>query len=437
MTSVDVILDLRQWPRRVRDAEGLTALWGEVERALNGTDLGRRPVCRVTLAEGVAGVHLAHASGWPAVARPSTAFRVVNVLERPPVLHPCSTCADAEGVFRCAGCGESSKLCADHAVVLDGALTGTCSRHRPGCAECGQPATFWCAGPGCGGRSAHCDRHRHPQTQQETWPCCQKCHGLSFPECSVASCRNVGLSACEYTDSKLNGCGTRMCLAHLRRWQVYGPERVGLALCTRHEPALAALPAAELIHRIVAGTFARSLGDPTADPLPTLRGFAHTLRNFRHFGQADDYRWIHGTLCEAGKVFAKAPVGAQVAAFLRQRDLGDGAAPGRSRRPWRRELEDLDVAARRGQDLVKKAREVLRAKGGQDGARLAADLGYGGYVEPRRVGDEARPGRLFVVVPSARRDVFRDWQDRLGQELSTRAGAEIVVQRHRGGGSAS
>ncbi|GIE76715.1 hypothetical protein Aph02nite_26650 [Actinoplanes philippinensis] len=428
MTAVDVILDLRQWPDRVRDPAGLTALWDQVERALDGTDLRRRPENRVTLARGVVAVRLARAEA-AAVIRRDTAVRVVNVLEKPRLRHPCRACVtpgrESEGVFRCPGCDDGGRLCAGHAQVLDGALIGTCRRHRPACAECGATATYRCTGPGCRGRSAHCDRHRRSRAGATGWAYCPGCHGTLFPDCAIAKCGNVGSAGCEFTDDRLRGCGQRLCPEHLRRWQVYGPERLGLALCARHETALGTVPAAELIRRIVGGTWARHQSDRRADPLPSLRAFGYTLRNFKHFTQANDPHWIRKTLTASGDAFG--PAAAKVRDFVRLRDTGTA-------RPWQREIEELDGDRGSGEKLLDQARAVLRAQGGRDGARMAGELSLGGYIAPRRIGGEDRPGQLYVLVPRARRDLFRTWQAAMSRDLTRRNGSEIVVLPDRGSG---
>ncbi|MEU8657508.1 hypothetical protein [Actinoplanes philippinensis] len=430
MTAVDVILDLRQWPDRVRDPAGLTALWDQVERALDGTDLRRRPENRVTLARGVVAVRLARAEA-AAVIRRDTAVRVVNVLEKPRLRHPCRACAtpgrESEGVFRCPGCDDGGWLCAGHAQVLDGALIGTCRRHRPACAECGTTATTRCPGPGCRGRSAHCDKHRRSRAGGTGWAYCPGCHGTLLPDCAIAKCGNVGSAGCEFTDDRLRGCGQRLCPEHLRRWQVYGPERLGLALCARHETALSTVPAAELIRRIVGGTWVRHQSDRRADPLPSLRAFGYTLRNFKHFTQANDPHWIRRTLTASGDAFG--PAAAKVREFVRLRDTGTA-------RPWQREIEELDGDRGSGEKLLDQARAVLRAQGGRDGARMAGELRLGGYIAPRRIGGEDRPGQLYVLVPRGRRDLFRTWQAAMSRDLTRRNGSEIVVLPDRGSGGA-
>jgi hypothetical protein len=431
MTAVDVILDLRQWPDRVRDPAGLTALWDQVERALNGTDLRRRPENRVTLSRGVVAVRLARAEA-AAVIRPDTAVRVVTVLEKPRLQHPCRSCTgpgqESEGVFRCPGCDGAGWLCAGHAQVLDGALIGTCRRHRPNCAECGKAATYRCAGPACRGQAAHCDQHRRGRAGDGGWAYCPGCHSTLFPDCAIAKCANVGSAGCEFTDDRLRGCGQRLCPEHLRRWQVFGPERLGLALCGRHETALGSVPAAELIRRIVGGTYARHQSDRRADPLPSLRAVGYTLRNFKHFTQANDPHWIRTTLKASGDAFGQ---GAEkVRQFVRQRD--EKGLP----RPWQREIEELDGDRSSGEKLLDQARAVLRAQGGRDGAQLAGELSLGGYIAPRRIGGEERPGQLYVLVPRNRRDLFRKWQAAMSRDLTQRKGGEIVVLPDRGSGGA-
>jgi hypothetical protein len=422
VVDVDVVLDLREWANRPRDGAAFADLWTQVERSLGGTDLRRAPVHQVRLPAGLLRVQ---AVGWragaPTVVSSGLACRVVTVLERPAVRRRCAKCRD-EGVFRCAACPGAERLCAAHARFLDGSLTATCDQHRPRCADCAKQATFRCAGDTCTGAKAFCDRHRREHERAAGWSYCPSCYAQGFPECSVGRCAHPGSALCEFTDDRLRPCGARLCTGHLRPWQIYGPDRLGLALCGRHEQALRTEKPDGLVRRIVAGTHTRTVGDPaTAEALPTIRGVEYTLRNFGHYAAADDPGWIHRTLTGTATGFGSAPGAAGLAALVARRDT-DG--PGSWRTEMGRRKENTDL----GREIWAQLCAVLRRNNGE---ALATGLEYQSYTPPRpRYG---QPGRLFLVVPGRYRGAFADWQQWMGDQLSAARGTQITVQRHRGG----
>lgn len=425
--DVDVVLDLRRWPTRVREQADWLRLWADIERALSGTDLRKRPAHQLRLPGGVLQLNAVRVRPSGAgVMQPRLTCRIVNVLEAPAVRRPCAACSKkaSEGVFRCAPCGPKAGYCSEHAHFLDGDLAATCATHRPRCADCGKAATFHCAGEQCRGRRAFCHAHRRAHAQAPGWAYCPSCLQAGSPQCSVSRCPSPGFAACEFTDDRLHGCGSRLCTGHLRRWQIYGPDRVGLALCSRHEQALRGASPEDLVRRIVAGTHTRTVADPDdAETLPTVRGVEYTLRNFGHFAAASDPQWIHRTLCAAPRGFGSAGGAEAVAKLVSRRDNG-GQGSWRTEMAKRRDDNDL------GGEIWSQLCDILRREDG--GADLARALEYQSYTRPRP--HNGQPGRLFLIVPPARRRVFGDWQDWMGEQLTAARGVEIVVQRHRGGG---
>jgi hypothetical protein len=445
--DVDVFLDLREWGTAVRDAEEFIGLWDRVERAMRQQTLAPGRVHRVPLDAGEVRVGLARARpGFAPVVRPETRFRIVNVLEAPKLRQPCGACArlgrPAHGAFRCVECPDTAEhwRCADHVDILDGSLAATCEQHRPRCVECGQPGTFRCPGPRCHGRAAHCGRHRSVHSQDPDLAYCPPCFADGFPACTAGSCRNIGAVPCEHTDDKLRRCGVRMCALHLGRWQVYGAERLGLALCQRHQQSLTGTRPERLIRRIVAGTYLRATERYDADPLPSLQALAHTLRNQNHTEAALNYRWIHETLAAAPAALGSAP---GLAAMLQERDAGQEPPPRgaggdprlsrpRIRRGWRDELKELRRGADAGQQLVERLRQVVRQKFGREGERLATALALAEYKEPKVINDEQRPGLLFVRVPADQQQLFKRGRAHFGQQLTRLQPLGVQVEIERG-----
>jgi hypothetical protein len=450
--DVDVFLDLREWPRPVRDRDEFVELWSTVEPEVARQPLVDGRAHRIAVGDGRVGVTIARVRAGTQKAGPQTRFRIVNVLEPARARVHCTACsrlgAVTHGAFRCAGCAvedadaPDNRWCADHVDILDGAMTATCERHRPACADCSRPATFRCGGPRCGGRTAHCDRHRAGHAPHPDVAYCAGCFADGFPECTVGQCRNVGAVACEMTDDAMTPCGVRMCALHLNRWQVFGVERLGLALCRNHGGDLVRLAPEVLLRRIVVGTYRRATGRRDAEPLPSLQAFAHTLRNQRHHDKALDYAWIHRTL-----MAMRTGSPDRLATMLAGRDTGgdpaaDTAGKGRDtafrqpKRGWQAELRELRRGADAGGQLVERLRALARERFGRDGERLATALRLAEYKEPRVINGEQRPGLLFVRVPPELQQLFRRGRTHFATQLSTMEDRGVVVEIERGDRSA-
>ncbi|MDY7083804.1 MAG: KH domain-containing protein [Actinomycetota bacterium] len=403
--DMQVVLDVREWSDRVLDATRIAELWAALEPVLQGHDLTRRP--RYTLGHPNGDVHIALARlapGADPVVGPATTFQIVGLLEFAKVRYRCQGCAaegrERYGSFTCRDCGIDSldkRLCDVHARILDGALISTCARHEPRCAECGATATFRCAGGRCQRQKPHCDRHRRTHPSGFDLSYCPSCYDNQFPACEHSGCTNMGKACCEVTDPRLTPCGVRMCAQHLRRWQVFGGEGLGLALCRRHHRELPAFAPAELIRQIVAGAYLRSKRRRDAEQPPSLRGFGHSLRRAGHAEQALDFGWILRTVDA---------VSHQLAAAGGQDADGVRTLIQRRHRRWTEEVTAIAAGNNRGAELVERLKALVRQAIPTHGDAIAASLSLADYNQPRRQRDGDRPGLLFVRVPEAYRGLF-------------------------------
>ncbi len=293
-TAVEISLDLRGFADRPTNTGApLLDLWVRVEPLLYGpalcagevrqvVDPGKGRAVRVRV--------LAVPPGHAAVTA-DTAFAIYGVSEPPAVRHACTQCRPPAppryGPFACIAC-DTSRLCEDHAVVLDGRLTDRAGRLLAFCpthcttAPDGRPATFWCAGRACRGhdrgrgRAWADDRVPHPNAPA-TWYC-RTCYADEFPPCGALGCSGTGSNRCEFVDPAAGrSCGKRLCNLHVRRWQVYGPHEDGLRLCTDHSRT-ARLSAAEVVFQVTTATAARTLLWRERDSLPSLSYLQFTLQ---------------------------------------------------------------------------------------------------------------------------------------------------------------
>src|SRR5437763_11085760 len=185
-------------------------------------------------------------------------------------------------------------------------------------------------------------------------------------------------------------CGRRMCTRHARRWQVFGGERMGLGRCSRHS-ALSGLPAEQLAFQIVVGASARR----RRERLPSLQGFAHTLRNTGHPELALDYRRIHRMLTDLATTMGRGGPRAAIDAMSEMRQ------------PWDRQLTGTAAAAQDGKRLVDDLKRIVLAEDPRYGATLAAALTLAGHKPAVvRDGQVTRRAKLFVNVPENLRGLF-------------------------------
>jgi hypothetical protein len=95
---------------------------------------------------------------------------------------------------------------------------------------------------------------------------------------------------CEFSDpSTGSACNARACASHMYKWQVFGPQKNGLALCNSHR-GVNQFTETALVYQIAVGTAARAARWARIVDLPTLQAFQHSLRKSR--GRTFDLREI-------------------------------------------------------------------------------------------------------------------------------------------------
>jgi hypothetical protein len=413
--DVEVVLDVRQLRTPPQDRDEFLALWARVEPALRGRNLRAAPACVVDMAtEGQLRLEIARIAGGSGTVTDRTRFSIVAVREKPRLRHRCKECADQSveqyGPFLCSvHDGGQHRACDRHVSILDGALTPTCGPHRPRCHGCGRVATFRCAGPACRHETAWCDQHRRSRPHERDTDYCPSCYAREFPRCEKAECPGACTIVCEYLSTDFQRCPQRMCALHAWRWQVFGGERLGLGRCSAHADTTRLLPG-ELIFQIVAGTAGRR----RRERLPSLRGFADTLRRAGHPDLALDYKRIMGML-------------SQLTASL------DGTATGRAAGDlirdtwpaWERQLKDIEAAAAEGERLVMQLKQVVRSEIPRHGPALAAAISLAEY---RPVMSRRQQALLFVHVPPDKHGLFIGTEGRHRRRYEAILGVSVRIE---------
>ncbi len=258
-SSVEIILDLREFSSRVIKPEDFRKLWTQLTPALIGRTLspGDAPILKDPRRGTVRLQVISVPTGFSKVDQ-NAAFSIYSVLEQPVVTHRCSVCS-GYAPFVCSTCtGEKKRMCNEHAVILDGSMRAFCPGHAPLCASSGSRATFWCDGPDCRGRVgwSEASRTAHPNDADHWY--CPACFKQLFPRCEDKRCNDTGTVSCEHVDStRRERCGRRVCNRHAWRWQIYGPHRVGLGLCPHHRD-LRQLSDEAIVFQLIAGTAFRN-----------------------------------------------------------------------------------------------------------------------------------------------------------------------------------
>jgi hypothetical protein len=401
---VEIVLDLRQLHEPPESTADLLSLWSVLSPALRGRPLA--PGGEWSLqhpAQGKIGFTIISVPSGEEVVGAETSFAVHSVLEAPVIHHACSVCAGARqrryGPFLCARCREEEKqtrLCDEHVIVLDGAMTSLCPRHRPKAAS-GEWATFWCSGPACRRKQVawpEADRRRHPH-EPSIWYC-PGCYAELFPTCSSPACTDLGSNTCEHVDPRTQRpCGSRLCNRHVRRWQIYGPKWRGLSLCRSH-PAIKTQTAEQLVYQMLAGTaLRRSLR------LPFLSKVRFTLQK------------AHGRLYELQSIydlFARVSRGSSSVDLLRLV---------REREPeWKREIGEEGTRQREGLRHFERVRAELVSLGlGQ----IATALVYSDY--------RATHKRLFVRLDESLRGRMVGRGGATIKQIQDRTGVTITFER--------
>ncbi|XVV10015.1 hypothetical protein ACQP2X_34935 [Actinoplanes sp. CA-131856] len=379
---VPVQLDLREF-RAVPDGpEGYLALWREIETIVHRLDPRQRDTYHLDDARGRLTIRFVDPAAAPARLDGTTRFAIRGVFEPPRIRYACADCREETyGPFVCLDCraeGQKDRLCDQHAVIVDLDFSRvTCARHKPSC-RCGRSATFRCGGPNCRGAAGWCDQHRiaHPGDPARGY--CQDCYARLFPACTTAGCGATGSMSCEYAVAAGRSCGERQCPRHGYRWQVFGPQLTGLALCPRHHQDLRRLTSEQLIRQVVAGTGSRRRHG-RGPRLPALRGLRHMLINVR-------------------REVVDIPVLARMVESLRRESAGTAAA------------EVFDAAYERSVAAALATATSDRDAGLAHFARLQQFLrgqGYGLLADRMTYSDfTPRSNLLFVRVPDDLRGQF-------------------------------
>jgi hypothetical protein len=168
---------------------------------------------------------------------------------------------------------------------------------------------------------------------------------------------------------------------------VFGGERLGLARCAAHQN-LARLTADEILRQIVAGAANRR----PSEKVPSLQGFAHSLRRCGHPDLALAYGDIHARLRDLGRQHGTdTRVGSVVAA----------AAAG-----WERQMGHVATASADGARLLERLRSLIRSGDPRYGDTVADSISLAEFKAARKVGGTDRPAMLFVRVPEDLRGLF-------------------------------
>ncbi|MGR6967046.1 hypothetical protein ACU610_21545 [Geodermatophilus sp. URMC 61] len=277
MTQIALSVDSRGLPGGLfgsADLEAFVRAWRQVEDRLQDRTLSPGTVLPVTLDAGRLDFTVLSPQE-PVTVGPDTEFGIVSVLERHRVheAHGCATCArDGRSTYAPFVCGECPEeghgVCDEHARLLPGGMAATCPAHEPACAACSSPAAARCPGPDCRSRTAWCAAHLQAHSSDPETGYCARCRDRLFPECGISSgCPGVGSVSCEHVEPEGRLCEARRCPRHAWRWQVFGPQQIGLGRCEAHSSTRADR-AADVLYQILAACALKGSRLPTA---PSLR----------------------------------------------------------------------------------------------------------------------------------------------------------------------
>ncbi|MFE2996155.1 KH domain-containing protein [Nocardia sp. NPDC059246] len=343
-----------------------------------------------------------------------TRFSIVAVRERPRVQYRCRHC-EAYAPFICSACppdAKDNRVCDRHVAILDGALTPTCQDHRPPCQTCANPAEFRCAGRACRREKAWCGAHRRRHPRDPDVAYCPSCYGDVFPRCEQPGCKDIGTVRCECVSRSFSQCSLRMCTRHATRWQVFGGERMGLGLCAIHS-RVRGLPPDELIFRIIAGASGRRW----RERLPSLQGFAHTLRNCGHLNLAIDYPGIQRLLEAEGHAV--------------RGNKASANAFDRARAEWKRQAEAVAQTSLEGERLVKRLRELVVENNPRFGPEIAEVIELAEFKAASIRDGKVRAAMLFVKVPEHLRGHFIGTRGQSIQRYTEELGVKVQIEGRR------
>ncbi len=434
---VSLQLDVRQLGGQLDDASAFLQLWARVAPELLGQALS--PHQEVWVADELGPLGLQVMSLPPGFERVSkeTEFAVHSVVEPARVVHRCGVCDGlrqrTHAPFRCYTCNEESaepraghpatgaspKLCADHVVILEGSLRGFCPTHAPTC-HCGSLAAAWCFGPACVRKKGRtfCAQHLQPHPKIPDLYYCAECYAIEFPPCETPGCDSFGTIRCCHVDPNTEKpCNRAYCAEHAKRWQVFGPHKIGLGRCPAHSD-LKTLPDADVIFQVAAGTEVRRQQRSQQSQsrkreewirLPSLQAIGHILTKARE------------------RAYRPNEINSQIETLIKRLDA--------SRPLQGRMLNSLNAHSRtRKQNLQRDADE--RAQGlphfeglvnlvRRDGFdELAASLSYSDFRPKHNL--------LFIRLPAEYRPMFigkrghriTSYQERLGVKINFEKGSD-------------
>lgn len=260
-SPIEIVLDLKDYPEQLKTADDYLRLWYGIESGIIGNTLIAGKTHILASDQGKIGMYIISVPNNASLVTKDTCFAIHSVLERPNLLYKCIVCNEY-GPFRCAEKGCEKRICEQHAVIIDGNMRAYCPEHAPKCAGSGLPATFWCDGPRCRGKIAWSDRYRiqHPSDPDHWY--CPDCYALVFPSCSVPACSDTGTARCEFINRETGkSCDKSICNRHVNRWQIYGPQKLGAALCPDHA-RVKSLSEDEILYQMVAITARRKGKQP-------------------------------------------------------------------------------------------------------------------------------------------------------------------------------
>jgi KH domain len=407
---VELLLDLRAYSRRLEGPLAFLSLWDELTPTLKGKGLALGKT--YTLESGSGAIQFTVMRNPVVQITDETRFAVHSLLEPPALRYTCKLCQDegksTYGPFICSVCrdeGDDARVCDNHVVILDGAMRSFCRTHAPRC-DCGSAATFWCQGVDCRRRKAWCDVHRQRHRNDPDHSYCNACFARMFPECERGGCDNVGTLECEFVDARtLEPCRQHACPIHMHRWQVYGPDEEGLALCSRHS-GVRALTDEALIAQIILGTAGRRRRMARSPGLPTLQSVRHILRKARGrlYDLGEIARLFEGFNVNLG---GNASLRGEVTALL-----------GRHAERRQRDIQRDEGEKQQGLVLFEKVRQLLVFKGQTE---LAAVIRFSDY--------RPRLNKLFIVVPQEFIGRFVGTGGRNIKELSASANVDIGIEK--------
>ncbi|MEV2224516.1 KH domain-containing protein [Nocardia vinacea] len=414
--AVELVLDLSHLRDAPSTPEEFANLWDELEPALHGRDFRQRPICCFDAPEGEVRLEVVRLPAAVGLIDEDTAFAVVAVREGPRLHYRCKHCRtigeSRYAPFVCSACPSDTndnRVCDQHVVILDGALTPTCQDHRPRCQQCAEWAVFRCAGRACRYDKAWCVSHRRQHPRDPDISYCPSCFEVTFPHCEYPRCTDIGTVRCEHVTRGFRQCEKRMCTRHAKRWQVFGGERMGLGQCARHSEVVG-LTADEVMFRIIAGASGRR----RQERLPSLQGFAHTLRKCRHEDLAIDYPRIHRLL------------GAEGNAVRENRQAA--TAYDRARPDWDRQLATISGDSAEGARLVERLKALVNSRSGHE---VAAAIELAEYKAASTRSGNARPAMLFVKVPQHVRGLFIGSRGEAIRYYSEQLGVRVQIEGGR------